>query len=256
MSTCCDPDWTPSHEEIVGVAMNKLIFDARSLRLDDLPKVDSHLHTAWTDGEGSVRDVYSRAVSAGLSAILFSEHSRKTSIDWFGTFAAEVRALPKVPCVAYVGTECKVESPAGDIDTVPDIADACDFVMASVHRFPDNKGAAIPFDAVKPDDAPEVEFQLSMAALENPAIHILGHPFGMSLRRYKVIPPEDLVRKLVAKAAKCGVAVEINSHYHNNPWQLLDFCREYGALVTFGSNAHSLDAVGQIVSILAKEMHA
>jgi len=73
--------------------LSGLIFDSRDIDINNLPRVDCHLHTSWTDGESSVRDVYSAAVNNNLSTILFSEHSRKSSTDWFQKFADEVRAL-------------------------------------------------------------------------------------------------------------------------------------------------------------------
>lgn len=117
--------------------LSGLIFEARSLDLANLPKVDCHLHTSWTDGADTVTEVYRAALESGLTTILYSEHSRKSSTDWFHKFAAEVRALPTSPCRAYVGTEVKVETRAGAIDTIPEISDHCDFIMASVHRFID-----------------------------------------------------------------------------------------------------------------------
>lgn len=230
---------------------DNLIFDAATLSLEHLPKIDAHLHTAWTDGKGTVREVYDMAVSAGLSTILFSEHSRKTSVDWFPDFAAEVRSLPDAPCRAYVGTECKVEAFDGSIDTVPAIADSCDYIVASVHRFPDGKGGGIPFDEVAANEAVDFEYELSWAVLANPAVDILGHIFGMSFRRFKAMPDDKMIRPLIGRAAKYGVAIEINSHYHDNPWQLFEWCQELGARVTFGSNAHTLDTVGKIVALMS-----
>jgi len=227
-----------------------LVFDARRLDAARLPRTDCHLHTSWTDGKGSVQQVHERALVAGLGAILFSEHSRRTSIDWFADFAGEVRALPKTPCRAYVGTECKIEDYDGGIDTCPAIRDECDFVMASVHRFPDGKGGGFPFAEVPPEEAVDFEFRLSWAALENPQVDILGHLFGMSYRRFKVSPPEEKIRALIRRAAEHRVAVEINSYYHPDPRRLLAWCREQGAQVCFGSNAHKLEEVGDIVRTL------
>ena len=227
-----------------------LIFEATELNLDTLPRIDSHLHTSWTDGKATVDAVYAAAVEHKLTTVLYSEHSRKTSTDWFAAFAAEVRALPSTPCKAYVGTEVKVETLAGDIDTVPAITDLCDFVMASVHRFVDAQGRSIPFDDVNPDDAVDLEFQFAWAALANPLVDILGHMFGMSYRRFKVIPPDDKIQALIARAAEFGVAVEINSHYHPDPYRMIQWCRDYGARITFGSNSHTLDSVGQIMRLL------
>lgn len=230
-----------------------VIFEAGKLTLDAMPMIDAHLHTSWTDGNSSVQEIYDKAVSVGLDAILFSEHSRKTSVDWFPAFVAEVRSLPTTPCRAFVGTECKVEAMDGSIDTDPAISCACDYIMASVHRFPDGNGGGIPFDYVDTAKAVELEFQLSWAVLANPAVDILGHVFGMCFRRFKVKPPDDLIQSLIGRAARYGVAIEINSHYHENPWQLFEWCRELGARVTFGSNAHSLEEVGRISTLMSRE---
>jgi putative hydrolase len=236
-----------------SIRLPDLIFSANELDLVALPRIDSHLHTLWTDGEGTVGEVYRAAVDSGLSAVLYSEHSRKTSVDWFSSFAAEVRALPSSPCKAYVGTEVKVESRAGEIDTVPAISDLCHLVMASVHRFIDANGHVVQFSETDPNQAVELEFQLSWAVLENPQIDILGHMFGMSYRRFNVIPPDEKICALISRAAEFGVAVEVNSHYHPNPRKMIQWCRDYNARITFGSNAHTLRDVGAIMRLLDQE---
>ena len=197
-----------------------------------------------------MKEVYKAAVEKKLTTVLFSEHSRKTSGDWFSLFADEVRSLPSVPCKAYVGTEVKVESKDGDIDTVPAISDLCDFVMASVHRFVDSNGQTMQFDDTDPKEAVDLEFQLSLAVLENPKIDILGHMFGMSFKRFNVVPSDEKICKLISRAAELGVAVEVNSYYHPNPRKIMQWCIDYDAFITFGSNAHDLESVGSIMKSL------
>jgi histidinol phosphatase-like PHP family hydrolase len=236
------------------VGKKGLIFQANELDTASLPRVDSHLHTSWTDGKATVEAVYHAAIESGLDTILYSEHSRKTSIDWFPSFAAEVRALPSSPCAAYVGTEVKVESRQGEIDTVPAISDLCDFVMASVHRFIDVDGRTLQFSEVDPNEAVDLEFKLTWAVLANPQVDILGHMFGMCYRRFNVTPPDDKIIALISRAAEFGVAVEINSHYHANPRKMIQWCRHHHALITFGSNAHTLENVGAIMRLLDQEV--
>jgi putative hydrolase len=231
-----------------------LIFSARDLDLSNLPKIDCHLHTNWTDGESSVSDVYLAAVSQGLRTILFSEHSRKTSTSWFEKFSDEVRTLPLSPCRAYVGTEVKVESRSGNIDINSTISNACDFVMASVHRFIDENDSTVQFKDTNPEQAISYEYDLTWAVLSNPEVDILGHMFGMSYRRFGQIPSGHLIQELIARAALNNVAVEINSYYHPNTLQMLYWCQELNANVTFGSNAHSLKEVGAIVRQLDHEL--
>ena len=218
--------------------------------MSNLPKIDSHLHTTWTDGEASVYEMYCEAVKKNLTHILFSEHSRKTSTDWFYKFASEVRNLPSYPCKAYVGAEVKIETYHGDIDTNEEIIGLTDFVMASVHRLIDSSGQTLQFSETNPDDVIDLEFQLTWAALENPNVDILGHLFGMSYRRFNLSPPEEKIHALIEKASKFNVAIEINSHYHPDPKKMISCCQEYSALTTFGSNAHSLATVGEIIQHL------
>jgi putative hydrolase len=231
-----------------------LIFNARELDIENLPSVDCHLHTSWTDGEASVTEVYDAAVTYGLDTILYSEHSRKTSTDWFGKFVDEVRSLPPSPCRAYVGTEVKVETRVGDIDINTIISDQCDFVMASVHRFVDENDVTIQFADTDPEQAVDIENTLTWAVLSNPQVDILGHMFGMSYRRFGKMPPSTMIKKLIARAEEFGVAVEVNSYYHPNALDMLRWCQELGAKVSFGSNAHSLKEIGAIHRQLQSEI--
>jgi histidinol phosphatase-like PHP family hydrolase len=231
-----------------------LIFEAKDLNLAALPQVDCHLHTSWTDGAASVQEVYHAAVESGLATVLYSEHSRKSSADWFHKFAEEVRALPFSPCKAYVGTEVKVETRGGDIDTKPEISDRCDFIMASVHRFIAEDGTTMQFAETDPNQAVDLEHALTWAVLSNPQVDILGHMFGMSYKRFGQTPPDERVKELIARAAEFGVAVEVNSHYHPNALQMVRWCQEYGAKISFGSNAHALKEVGSIMRQLQKEL--
>jgi len=231
-----------------------LIFDARRLDLMDLPRVDCHLHTSWTDGANSVEEVYQAALENGLTSVLYSEHSRKTSTEWFHKFVAEVRSLPASPCRAYVGTEVKVETRAGDIDTIPAISDHCDFIMASVHRFIDANDVTIQFAETDPAQAVDLEYAITWAVLENPQVDILGHMFGMSYRRFGRSPADEQIRELISRAARFGVAVEVNSYYHPDALKMLKWCQEFDAKITFGSNAHELSTVGAIVRQFQREL--
>ena len=226
---------------------DSIIFEARSISLNSIPRSDAHVHTSWTDGAGSVQDVYDAAVRCKLTTVLFSEHSRKTSVDWFHRFADEVRRLPDSPCKAYVGTEVKIENFEGDIDTNDQINNLCDFVMASVHRFVDPSLKPIPFGDVNPDTAINIEYNLSMAAIENPRVDILGHMFGMSCRKFEQIPSRDQLIEVIKKAKKYDVAIEINSYYHDDPTYILELAQEYDVMISLGSNAHQIEEVGDIV---------
>ena len=224
-----------------------------SFHLKNIPKIDFHLHTTWTDGADSVQAMYDRAIQEGLGMILFSEHARKNSGDWFFRFTQEVRSLPTTSCKALVGVETKVEDVDGNLDTTPEILSLCDLVMASVHRFPGEKGTVRGFGDVSREEAPETEFKLACAILKNPNVDILAHPFGMCYRRFDAPPPEELIKKLITETAKTGIAFEINTYYHPDPWKLIRWCQEAGARISLGSNAHEVNEVGRVIKILQGE---
>lgn len=224
------------------------------LEKEDIPPIDFHLHTNWTDGANSVSEMHARAVECQLRAILFSEHVRKTSGAWFHEFAKNVRALAPDRCQALVGIETKVADFEGNIDCSEEILQDCDLVIASVHRFPGEDDQYLRGKShLSPKQALEKELRLALAVLDNPEIDILGHPFGMAWTRFRASPSQDQLIRLIEKAGERKVAFEINSKYHSEPLQLLRICRQMGVAVSFGSDAHSVEEVGSVVRIL-KEM--
>ena len=108
------------------------------------------------------------------------------------------------------------------------------------------------FDEVPLSEASEIEYELSLAILENPSVDILGHPFGMSIKKFNLRPSVDQMISLIRKAAKRNVAIEVNAAYHSNFWQIVDWCRDNDAMVSLGSDAHSIQEVGSIVNMLAR----
>lgn len=225
---------------------------------NNLPLFDLHLHTNWTDGKNSVSAMYSEAVKYGLKYILFSEHVRMSSDKWFLKFANEVRECKNINCLAFVGIETKIINFNGELDVSSFIVENCDSIMASVHRFPGEEGIINKNldDFIKNssyDDPINTEYKLANLILENSQVNILGHPFGMSYKRFKLNPPRKKIIDLIKKAAKMGVAFEINSRYHPDLWDLIDLCKKHEAIISLGSNAHSIVEVGAVISQLKNE---
>ena len=55
-----------------------------------IPLIDMHVHTSWVDGKNTVLEMSSSAVEKRISTILFSEHTRANSGDWFSDFTKEI----------------------------------------------------------------------------------------------------------------------------------------------------------------------
>ena len=74
----------------------------------------------------------------------------------------------------------------------------------------------------------------------------------MSLRRFGTRPGRDLLERLADKTARTGKAFEINARYHDDPWDLVELCRQAGCLISLGSNAHARAEVGTITRLLQR----
>jgi len=218
--------------------------------INEIPPVDLHIHTNWTDGSHSVKEMYQAACEKNMECILFSEHARKSSSSWFTEYVEDVRSLPSKSCFPMVGVETRVRDHHGNIEIDRDIYSLCDVVIGSVHRFPDKDCNPIPFERVSPVEALDIEFNLAMALINNPRIQILGHPMGMCQTQYGMPIPEALMRDLARAAKHNNKVFEINSKYCSDPWPIIRFCAEIGVMISLGSDAHAKEEVGNIYTLL------
>lgn len=220
----------------------------KSLKNNQIPRVDLHVHTNWTDGEHDVKEMHDTACQKSLSHILFSEHSRKESGNWFLDFFNQVKALSKKQCEAITGTEVKILNYKGDIDLKDEFFDKCELIMASVHRFPGETDEDFKKkNLYSKDKVIKSEFDLMISALDNPKVDILGHPFGMSIKRFGIEPDEKMFDQIIEMCGKKNKVFEVNARYHNNPNFLIKKCIQNNTKISLGSNAHSKSELGKII---------
>ena len=83
---------------------------------------------------------------------------------------------------------------------------------------------------------------LSQNALKNSNFDILGHPFGMSIKRFNLKPKKKLFIELIKTTKKNNKIFEINYNYHKGIKDfLIDSCLEKKCLFSIGSNSHSVN---------------
>lgn len=225
---------------------NDFIFQASSL-IYKLPKVDFHIHTNWTDGKNSITEIYERAQILKLERIVFTEHSSRTSDSWFDTFAHDVTNLTTSNTKVHLGSEVRIFNLDGEIEILDSVSRNCELILASVHRFPDPSGNVVEFSDIPVQSVLNLEFRLMKNAIKNSQAHVIAHPFGMSLERFKLQPTIDMWIELIELSKKYGVALEINSKYHKNFKFVLDLYIKEDALMSIGSDVHELDTLGKCV---------
>ena len=184
--------------ELETAAQNKL---PNLIQLTDI-RSDLHMHTTWSDGTASVREMAHAARARGREFIVITDHSRGAtianglSIERLMEQREEIRAVDAEmhPFRVFHGTEMEIKAD-GELDFPDDVLEQLDFVVASLHV-----GLRQPREQITPR---------LLNAIRNPHVDLIGHPRG------QLIPdrdPADLDMDAVFAAARdSGIALEINS---------------------------------------------
>lgn len=195
---------------------------------------DYHIHSNYNDHSASnltIKNVITRAEKIGLKVIAVTEHVRRTS-DWVPRYIDEMRAetaeaksnkLKVIP-----GFEAKILKD-GSIDCCEEYTKDY-FIVASFHTIFGDKRLWI--DAL-------------MTAIQNPDVDVIGH-----------LAPEptfDLDDEELSDLASLIVSnrkiIELNAKYHRPPPRWLLKFKEYAVRFHLGSDAHSLEEIGNFSRI-------
>ena len=211
--------------------------------LDSRNPIDYHVHTDFTDGSASIKEMAEAAYKVGIREVLFSEHVRNTS-SYFPGFVAQVKTFSIDGFKAYVGAEAKIVSSDGTLDCTQDVAFICNAIIGSVHRPPnDQNKEPQKWSSMSLEKAIELEYQLSMAIIKRSRAHILGHPMGMTFIHFGITP----IRQLERLANACRVydkAFELNSRYCSDTKIWIDIVKHAECKISCGSDAHNTSTVG------------
>lgn len=199
-----------------------------------------HMHTTYSDGRNSIKEMADAAMELGYDYIGISDHSRTASyaggltIERLKKQASEVKALNKAlqtdPGTKGFKVLHGIESDIlndGSLDYPDKTLGLLDFVIASVH-------SNFTMDE-------ETMTRRIIKAVRHPATSILGHPTGRLLLGREAYPV-DMAAVLEA-CAECKVMVEINANPHrlDVDWRWLGECRRLGIMVCINPDAHRVD---------------
>lgn len=167
-------------------------------------KGDLHMHTTWSDGKASIREMANKAQELGYSYIAITDHSPASrianglSIERLRQKKKELGQIDKETedIKIFMGAEVDILSD-GSLDYPDDVLKDLDVVIASVH-------SGFKMDA-------DTMTERIISALKNPHVHALGHPTGRLIGErdpYQV----DMVR-VIETALEYGKALEVNSSF-------------------------------------------
>ena len=192
-----------------------------------------HAHTTESDGNLSLRQLVKTAQQRGLEVLAVTDHSESSVIaggltkEQLRRHAKAVRLLAKdVDLMLLAGSEVDI-LPDGSLDYDDELLAELDLVVASPHA------------SLRQDRKTATERILR--AIENPYVHIIGHPTGRKVGRREGLPLD--IERIVEAAAANGTALEINAN-----WRRLDLrdshvriALEAGCNIAINTDAHSED---------------
>jgi histidinol phosphatase-like PHP family hydrolase len=213
---------------------------------------DLQMHTTYSDGRATLRDMVGAAAARGYAHVAITDHSKGLTVangmdeNRLAEQARDVAAVNEELAAAgqnfraLHGIEMNL-SPSGEGDMDPTALASLDLVLGAFHS-----------KLRVTDDQTE----RYLAALRNPDFHVLAHPRG---RKYNLRLGLRADWPLVMHtAAASGKALEIDSlpDRQDLDVELLELARESGAFVSIGTDAHSVSQLESIELGLAAALRA
>jgi len=225
-----EPELREDRGELQAAAKGEL---PRLVRLEDL-RGDLHSHTKETDGRYTAAEMAEAAKTLGYEYLAISDHSKRVSMARGldeKRLAKAIKGIDKLNArlkgiTLLKAIECDILAD-GSLDLPDSILKELDLVVVSVHY--------------NTKMAKEKQTERVIRALDNPHVHILGHPSGRLINER---PAYDIdLEKVMRAAVERGCFMELNSH----PDRLdLDdvhcqAAKAMGLKVALSTDAHSLD---------------
>lgn len=221
------PELRENNGEIEAAAKGKLpkLIDYADLR------GDMHIHTTWSEGDASIREMALEAKKRGLKYLTVADHSQSMGMVQGLTPEKAVKQLEEISRVnkelkgfhVFSGVELDVRAD-GSLDFPDEVLERLDFVTVSIHSG---------FNQSRQ----QLTKRLRNAA-ENPHVRAIGHPTGRLINKRD---PYDIdMKEIIDMAARTGTALEINAHYYRLDLDDIHAraAQEAGVKLVINSDAH------------------
>jgi len=196
---------------------------------------DLHVHSDWSDGGSSIREMAESARAMGHAYIALTDHSPSLKVangltaDRLADQLREVASLNErlAPFRILTGIEVDILAD-GSLDQDPDLLSRLDVVVGSVHS--------------ELRMASGLMTRRMVMALANPALDVLGHLTGRMVTGQRRRPESTFDAEIVfAAAARFDKAIEVNARPErlDPPKRLLRLAVETGCRLTINADAHA-----------------
>ncbi|MBN9655308.1 DNA polymerase/3'-5' exonuclease PolX [Halobacillus sp. GSS1] len=193
---------------------------------------DLHMHSTWSDGAQSIKEMAERAKAKGYEYIAITDHSKYLRVA-NGLNEERLRLqrkeIDKVNAEMedfhiFAGIEMDI-LPDGTMDFDDEFLKEMDFVIASIHSSFQQSQDQI--------------MERLTNALENPHIHMIAHPTGRLIGRREGYDVN--LEALIEGAKRTGTILELNANPNrlDLSWEWLMRAQEEGLNIAVNTDAHS-----------------
>lgn len=194
--------------------------------------LDTHAHTLVSGhAYNTIREMARMAKEKGLEGLALTEHAPTMPGTCHSFYFQNLSVIPREMegVRLFMGTELNILDETGAVDLAESTLEQLDIAIASIHS-----------PCFKTEVTMEHVMSAYFKAMENPLIHIIGHPDDGRF-------PVDY-EALVLKAKETGTLLEVNNsslrpegfrvNTYENDKTMLQYCKKYSVPVSLGSDAH------------------
>ena len=200
------------------------------IELDDI-RGDFHMHTQWSDGQNTVREMAEAARQKGFDYIAITDHTKSSSIANGNTPEQLLEEVEEIESVAREFDDIKLLKGAevdilsdGSLDMPFEVLDRLDWIVCSIHSGFNQPGQQITDRVV--------------SAFKTGYPNVFAHPTGRILGERA--PYEIDLEQVIAAARKYDVRLELNASPYrldlNSYW--LRAARDAGVGIVISTDSH------------------
>ncbi|MEM2121782.1 MAG: PHP domain-containing protein, partial [Candidatus Woesearchaeota archaeon] len=190
--------------------------------------INTHIHTKYSDGKNSLREMILKSINLDYDLIAFSDHCRKSS-NWIPSYATEINTLRdkyKNKIRVLISLEAKIIGLNRRVDIKKEDLKKIDFLIASVHSIPLNNSGTKRANVIEGENGKLIKLEspvnkkelmeywekATFSILKSKEADVLGHPFRIPfLLNYKI--KDYVVRKIYEEAKINEKIVEISTKH-------------------------------------------
>ncbi|HVG18168.1 MAG TPA: DNA polymerase/3'-5' exonuclease PolX [Blastocatellia bacterium] len=200
------------------------------ISLEDI-RGDFHMHTTWSDGQNSIREMAQAARLRGYEYIAITDHTQSTSIANGNTPQELLEEIEEIEAVAREFDDIRVLKGAevdilsdGSLDLPFDVLDKLDWIVISIHSGFHQERQQITDRVIR--------------AMETGYPNVFAHPTGRILGERS--PYEIDLEQVFAAAKKYDVRLELNASPYrldlNSYW--LGVAKQAGVGIVISTDSH------------------